>query len=60
VVYGQITWSDLNSFARAKNVGTILVEAGQEAPWRAALRPISPPQKVGGMLLYRFDRSRRC
>jgi hypothetical protein len=60
VVFGQITWPDLQSFARAKNVGTILVEAGQEAPWRAALRSLSPPQKVGGMLLYRFDRSRRC
>jgi hypothetical protein len=60
IVYGQITWPDLESFARAKNVRTILVEAGQQGPWSAALRPISPPQKVGGMLLYRFDRGRRC
>ncbi len=56
----QVTWPDLVPFARAKNVTTVLVDASASDPWRSILRPLAPPRAVGGMLVYRFDKSARC
>jgi hypothetical protein len=55
-----VTWPDLVSFARAKNVTTVLVDASASDPWRSILRPLAPPRAIGGMLVYRFDKSARC
>jgi hypothetical protein len=56
----QVTWPDLVPFARAKNVTTVLVDASASDPWRSILRPLAPPRAVGGMLVYRFDKTARC
>lgn len=56
----QVTWPDLVSFARAKNVRTVLVDATQSDPWRSLLRPLAPPRALGGVLVYRFDKTARC
>ena len=55
-----VSWPDLVAFARAKNVTTVLVDAHQSEPWRSILRPLAPPREVGGMLVYRFDKTARC
>jgi hypothetical protein len=55
-----VTWPDLVSFARAKNVTTVLVDASASDPWRSILRPLAPPRAVGGVLVYRFDKTARC
>ena len=55
-----VTWPDLVSFARAKNVATVLVDPSQSEPYRSILRPLAPPRAVGGMLVYRFDKTARC
>jgi hypothetical protein len=56
----QVTWRDLSVFARDKHVTTVLVDAHDAARWQALLHPLAPPRTVGGILVYRFDRSVRC
>jgi hypothetical protein len=56
VAYGEIDARDLQAFAREKDVGAVLVRDGESATWQRALRPLAPPQRVDGMLVYRFDR----
>jgi hypothetical protein len=55
-----VTWPDLVSFARAKDVTTVLVDASASGPWRSILQPLAPPRAIGGMLVYRFDKTARC
>ena len=55
-----MTWPDLVAFVRAKNVTTVLVDPAQSEPYRSILRPLAPPRDVGGMLVYRFDKTARC
>jgi hypothetical protein len=55
-----VTWPDLVAFAKAKDVTTVLVDPKQSEPWQTILRPLAPPREIGGMLVYRFDKTARC
>jgi hypothetical protein len=37
-----------------------LIDARRSVAWRRILRPLAPPQEVGGVLIYRFDKKARC
>ena len=56
----EVTWRDLVPFARAEHVTTLLVDGREPEPWETILQPLAPPRKVGGVLVYRFDRKARC
>jgi hypothetical protein len=41
-------------------VTTVFVDPTQSEPYRSILRPLAPARDVGGMLVYRFDKTARC
>jgi len=56
----ELSWPDLQSFARTEHVRTFLVDAREAEPYRTLLQPLAPPRPVGGVLVYRFGGRVRC
>jgi hypothetical protein len=56
----EVTWRDLEPFARAENVTTFVVDKREAAEFAPILQPLAPPRDVGGVLVYRFNSKARC
>jgi hypothetical protein len=56
----EVTWRDLQPFARTEHVKTFLVDAREPEPYRTILGPLGPPHVVGGVLVYHFGGEARC
>jgi hypothetical protein len=56
----KVTAATVRSFARLKDVGTIVLDADQEPFWRPVLARLARPQAVGGALVYRLSAASRA
>lgn len=56
----ELSWRDLQPFARRERVKTFLVDAREPEPYRTLLQALPPPISAGGVLVYRFGARTPC
>jgi hypothetical protein len=56
----ELSWRDLQPFARAEHVRTFIVDAREPQPYRTLLQSLPPPRSVDGVLVYGANGRAAC